>query len=167
MKIIGFIGYSNAGKTTLIEKLVRRFSARGLRVAAVKHAFHGFDVDRPGKDSYRYRAAGAEQVLIAAGARWALLSETPRAPAPLDALLERLAPCDLAIVEGFRGEGAFPRIEVRRDGCVDPPLYPADRNVIALATDYPLDAPLPRLDLNDAAMIADFVDRALALQLHP
>jgi len=99
MKTIGFIGYSNTGKTTLIEKLVPLFTARGLRVAAIKHAHHGFDMDRPGKDSYRYREAGAQQVLIATAQRWALLTETSE-PATLADLLDQLAPCDLVITPG-------------------------------------------------------------------
>ena len=91
MKAIGFIGYSNSGKTTLIEKLIPIFRARGLAVSAVKNAHHGFDMDRPGKDSFRYREAGAQQVLIATGSRWALLSETPQRAATLDELLSAKA----------------------------------------------------------------------------
>src|SRR5262249_26990818 len=150
MKTFGFIGYSNTGKTTLIEKLIPIFGARGLRVAAIKHAHHGFDMDRPGKDSYRYRMAGARQVVIATAERWALLSETAR-PASLDELLAALAPCDLVLVEGFRSEGTFPRIEVRRSTNTEPPLFPHDPNVVALASDHPIETTLPLLDLNDAA----------------
>ena len=162
MKTIGFIGYSNTGKTTLIEKLVPLFTARGLRVAAIKHAHHGFDMDRPGKDSYRYREAGAQQVLIATGQRWALLTETAE-PATLPDLLDQLAPCDLVIVEGFRSEGLFPRIEVRRTTNQEPPLFPHDLNVIAVAADHPVQTRLPVLDLNDAAKIAAFVTIHLQL----
>jgi molybdopterin-guanine dinucleotide biosynthesis protein B len=162
MKTIGFIGYSNTGKTTLIEKLVPLFMARGLRVAAIKHAHHGFDMDRPGKDSYRYREAGAQQVLIATAQRWALLTETAQ-PAALEDLLGQLAPCDLVIVEGFRSEGAFPRIEVRRATNTEPPFFPRDPNVIAVAADHPVDTQLPLLDLNDAAKIAAFVAKQLDL----
>jgi len=162
MKTIGFIGYSNTGKTTLIEKLIPLFNARGLRVAAIKHAHHGFDMDRPGKDSYRYREAGARQVLIATGERWALLSETPR-PATLDELLAVLAPCDLVLVEGFRSEGMFPRVEVRRANNTEAPLFPHDPNVIALAADHPIETTLPVLDLNDAAKIGDFIASRLQL----
>lgn len=156
MKILGFIGNSNAGKTTLIEKLLPLFRARGLGVSAIKHAHHGFDMDRPGKDSYRYREAGAGQVLIATAQRWALLTETPR-PASLEDLLAQLAPCDLVLVEGFRSEGSFPRIEVRRTTSKEPPLWPADPHVVAIAADCAIDTPLPVLDLNDAAKIAAFV----------
>lgn len=160
--VIGFIGYSNSGKTTLIEKLIPRFRAAGLAVSAIKNAHHGFDMDRPGKDSYRYREAGAGQVLIATIERWALLTETPRGHASLDELLAQLAPCDLVIVEGFKSEGRFPRIEVRRATVADPPIYPHDPNVIAVAADVALDCPLPVLDLNDVDRIAAFIMQRFA-----
>ena len=161
MKIFGFIGYSNTGKTTLIEKLIVLYTAQGRRVSAVKNAHHGFDMDRPGKDSFRYREAGALQVLIATGQRWALLSEVREGPMPLDALLHQLAPCDLVLVEGFKSEGSFPRIEVRRATNTEPPLFPHDANVVAIAADHAIDTrerPLPVLDLNDVTKIAAFVD---------
>lgn len=163
MKAIGFIGYSNTGKTTLIEKLLPIFRARGLAVSAIKNAHHGFDMDRPGKDSYRYREAGAGQVLIATSQRWALLTETPQAAAALDDLLAQLAPCDLVIIEGFKSEGRIPRIEVRRTTNTEPPLFPHDPNVIAVAADHAVDTTLPVLDLNDAANIAAFVVDQLGL----
>lgn len=157
MKAIGFIGYSNSGKTTLIEKLLPLLSARGLRVSAVKNAHHGFDMDRPGKDSYRYREAGAGQVLIATGQRWALLTETPRGAASLEDLLARLDPCDLVLVEGFKSEGEVPRIEVRRSSVTEPPIFPRDPQVVAIACDYAIATSLPVLDLNQPAAIADFI----------
>ena len=163
MKAIGIIGYSNTGKTTLIEKLIPLFAARGLRVAAIKNAHHGFDMDRPGKDSYRYREAGAAQVLIATSQRWALLTETPQRPATLEELLTELAPCDLVIIEGFKSEGRIPRIEVRRRANTEPPIFPHDPNVIAVATDQPLDTALPQLDLDDATKIAAFIAARLEL----
>ncbi len=163
MKAIGFIGYSNSGKTTLIEKLIPVFRCRGLRVSAIKNAHHGFDMDRPGKDSFRYRDAGAEQVLIATASRWALLTETPEHPAPLHELLGKLAPCDLVIVEGFKSEGQVPRIEVRRSVNVEPPIFPHDVNVVALATDHPVDSSLPVLDLNNPDKIAAFIMHLLQL----
>jgi len=135
---------------------------RGLRVAAIKHAHHGFDMDRPGKDSFRYREAGAQQVLIATAQRWALLTETPQ-PATLENLVFELAPCDLVIVEGFRSEGVFPRIEVRRTTNTEAPFFPHDRNVVAVAADHPIETRLPTLDLNDAAKIAAFVASHLRL----
>jgi molybdopterin-guanine dinucleotide biosynthesis protein B len=157
MKAIGIVGYSNTGKTTLIEKLIPIFRARGLTVSAIKNAHHGFDMDRPGKDSYRYREAGAGQVLISTGLRWALLTETPRHAASLEELMKLLAPCDLVIVEGFKSEGHIPRIEVRRMTNSEPPLFPHDPNVIAVAADHAIETRLPLLDLNDAAKIADFI----------
>lgn len=164
MKTIGFIGYSNTGKTTLIEKLIPLFRARGLAVSAIKNAHHGFDMDRPGKDSFRYREAGAGQVLIASTQRWALLTETPQAPAPLETLLDGLAPCDLVIVEGFKSEGQIPRIEVRRSTNTEPPIFPNDPNVIAVAADHRVATDLPLLDLNDAPAIAGFVADYLGLR---
>ena len=151
MKAIGFIGYSNSGKTTLIEKLIPIFRTRGLSVSAVKNAHHGFDMDRPGKDSFRYRDAGAQQVLIATASRWALLSETPKRAATLDELLSELAACDLVIVE------------VRRTANVDPPIFPHDSNVVALATDHFVQTDLPVLDLNDPDKIAAFIAQLLQL----
>jgi len=162
-KAIGFIGYSNSGKTTLIEKLIPRFRAQGLTVSAIKNAHHGFDMDRPGKDSHRYREAGAGQVLISTTERWALLTETPAGHATLDDLLAQLAPCDLVIVEGFKSEGRIPRIEVRRASVGDPPIYPHDPNVIAVAADFALECSLPVLDLNDADRIAAFITQRLSL----
>lgn len=167
MKAIGFIGYSNSGKTTLIEKLIPIFRARGLQVSAIKNAHHGFDMDRPGKDSFRYRNAGAGQVLIATAVRWALLTETPQRSASLDELLDELAPSDLVIIEGFKSEGAIPRIEVRRlperASSVEPPIFPRDANVVALATDHAVDTALPVLDLNDPDKIAAFIVTLLQL----
>jgi len=163
MKVIGFIGYSNTGKTTLIEKLIPLLIARGLKVSTVKNAHHGFDMDRPGKDSHRYREAGSQQVLIATSERWALLTEVRGGPAPLEALIAQLAPCDLVLVEGFKSEGRFPRIEVRRSTCTEPPIFPRDPNVIAVATDHAIETALPVLDLNDAAKIAAFIVDRLRL----
>ena len=163
MKTIGFIGYSNSGKTTLIERLIPLFRARGLSVSAIKNAHHGFDMDRPGKDSFRYRESGAGQVLIATALRWALLTETPERASTLDELLARLEPCDLVIIEGFKSEGHMPRIEVRRGGIGEPPIFPHDSNVIAVASDHPMDTALPVLDLNAPAKIADFIATHLGL----
>jgi len=148
LKAIGFVGYSGAGKTTLIERLIERFCQMGLRVAAVKHAHHGFEMDQPGKDSYRFRTAGASQVLVGSGRQWALLSEeNPADDTGTDELtrqLARLAPCDLVFIEGYRGQATVPCIEVRRSGAADKlgakspggqeaPLIGA--GIIALATD--------------------------------
>jgi molybdopterin-guanine dinucleotide biosynthesis protein B len=163
VKTIGFIGYSNSGKTTLIERLIPLFRGRGLSVSAIKNAHHGFDMDRPGKDSFRYREAGAGQVLIATALRWALLTETPERASTLDELLARLEPCDLVIIEGFKSEGHMPRIEVRRSGIGEPPIFPHDPNVIAVASDHTMETALPVLDLNAPVKIADFVATHLGL----
>jgi molybdopterin-guanine dinucleotide biosynthesis protein B len=163
MKAIGIIGYSNSGKTTLIEKLIPLLRARGLSVSAIKNAHHGFDMDRPGKDSFRYREAGAGQVLIATSRRWALLTETPDGATPLEDLMQNLAECDLVIIEGFKSEGHIPRIEVRRSASTEAPIFPHDPNVIAVAADHALPTALPMLDLNDAAKIADFIVERLDL----
>jgi molybdopterin-guanine dinucleotide biosynthesis protein B len=162
MNVIGFIGSSNAGKTTLIEKLVVFFVARGLRIAVVKHAHDGFDIDRPGKDSFRFRDAGARQVLVAARSRWALLTESVDLRPTLAELLARLDPCDLVLVEGFRAEGDFARIEVRRTGVAERRVEPG-ANLVAIASDTPVDGPLPFLPLDDVAMIAGFVARRFHL----
>ncbi len=163
MKAIGVIGYSNSGKTTLIERLIPIFRARGLSVSAIKNAHHGFDMDRPGKDSFRYREAGAGQVLIATALRWAMLTETPQQSATLDELLALLAPCDLVIIEGFKSEGHIPRIEVRRASQAEPAIFPHDPNVVAVAADGPIDTGLPVLDLNAPAKIAEFISTYLGL----
>lgn len=167
MKAIGFIGYSNSGKTTLIERLIPLLVARKLAVSAIKNAHHGFDMDRPGKDSFRYREAGAGQVLIATSQRWAMLTETPQRPALLDELLHELAPCDLVIIEGFKSEGHVPRIEVRRREQKEPPIYPHDENVIAIAADFSAqelpDCTLPVLDLNSPPAVAEFIVQRFGL----
>lgn len=155
MRVIGLSGASGAGKTTLIERIIPLLRARGLSVSTVKHAHHGFDLDRPGKDSWRHRAAGAAQVLVASGARWALLSELGGAPEPpLPALLDRLDPVDLVLVEGFRG-GPHPRIEVRRAATGAPWRWPSDPLVRAVASDTPPPDGAPEwLPLADAPRVA-------------
>lgn len=177
VKIIGFVGDSGAGKTTLVEQLIAHFTGGGCRVAAIKHAHHGFDIDRPGKDSYRFRAAGAAQVLLASDQRWALLGEQAEGD-PSTALarhIGRLDPCDLVIVEGFRGQPDIGVIEVRRAQAgrqaeqpgrtVRPP--PPGRIAIACDAGVALDgadAALHRLDLDDVGAVARFIADHLALR---
>lgn len=162
--LLGMAAWSGTGKTTLLEKLIPLLKAKGLRVAVIKHAHHDFDIDRPGKDSHRLRHAGASQMLVASRKRWALMVETDddRAEPQLDELLAVLDQdkLDLILVEGFKHE-AFPRIELHRGALNRPMLFPHDPQIIAIAADCPIDAPIPRLDINDVEEIATFVLRRL------
>ena len=163
MKIIGIAGYSGSGKTTLIEKVIPLLVAEGLRVSLVKHAHHEFDVDQPGKDSYRHRHAGCSEVLVSSSKRWALMHELRGAPEPsLQETLKHLAPCDLVIVEGYKSE-PIPKLEVHRRASHAPLLYPDDAHVVAVATDEPLETELPQFDLDDAAAVCRFILKQLGL----
>jgi molybdopterin-guanine dinucleotide biosynthesis protein B len=163
MRIIGIAGYSGSGKTTLIEKVIPVLVLEGLRVSLIKHAHHEFDVDHPGKDSYRHRHAGCTEVLISSSARWALMHELRGAEEPsLKDQLKHLSPCDLVVVEGYKSE-AIPKIEVHRRTGHTPLLYPQDPNVIAVATDEPLDTQLPQLDVDDPQAVARFIVQHLGL----
>ena len=157
MKIFGFAGWSGSGKTTLIEKLIPLFVRRGLKVSLIKHAHHTFDVDQPGKDSYRHRHAGCTEVLVSSSRRWALVHELRGAQEPGFAeLIERLSSCDLVLVEGFKRE-RIPKLEVYRAATGEALLHPEDRDIVALAADSRVDTKLPQFDLNDAPAIAGFV----------
>lgn len=157
MKILGIAGYSGAGKTTLLEALIPLLGLHGLVVSVIKRAHHGFDVDKPGKDSWRHRQAGAQEVMLASPERWVLMRELRRDPEEnLANLLTRLSPCDLVLVEGFKS-APIPKIEVFRPSHGKPPLFPDFQQVIAVATDGPCDAQLPILDLNDSERIAKFI----------
>ena len=153
MRVLGIAGWSGSGKTTLIEKLIPLLRARGLSVSTVKHAHHGFDMDRPGKDSHRHRMAGATEVLVAAGTRWALLREEPGPEPDLPALLARLSPVDWVLVEGYRTH-RFAKLEVFRPGNGREPLWPLMPDVLAVATDGPLEGcDRPVLPLDDADQV--------------
>lgn len=158
MKRFGLAGWSGAGKTTLMVKLLPELTGRGFTVSTVKHAHHSFDIDQPGKDSFRHRAAGATEVLIGSARRWALIHELREAPEPdLDELFQRMAPVDLVLVEGFKREG-HDKLEVHRVANGKPLLAPDDPRIIAVASDKPLEGlTLPRLDLDDVTAIADFI----------
>lgn len=158
MQIFGIVGWKNSGKTTLIAALVREFRSRGLRVSTIKHAHHAFDLDRPGKDSYLHRDAGAEEVLIASHSRWALLHELRGEQEPaLPELLQHMSPVDLVLVEGFKAE-AHPKLEVRRAGSDGPLLAQSDPHIVAIATDDAVDPDgRPVFAPDDIAGIADFI----------
>jgi molybdopterin-guanine dinucleotide biosynthesis adapter protein len=155
-RIIGLAGWSGSGKTTLITKVIPVLNGRGLKVATVKHAHHAFDVDRPGKDSWLHREAGATEVLVASSRRWALIHELRSEEEPsLVELLAKLAPVDLVIIEGFKRH-PHPKLEVHREAAGKPLLYPDDDWIVAIASDRPLpQAQLPVLNLDDAETIAD------------
>ena len=156
--LLGLAGWSGSGKTTLLCAILPHLRAAGLRVSTIKHAHHAMELDKPGKDSFRHREAGAEEVLLVGGARWALLRETPEGPPSLQTLAARLAPVDLVLVEGFRSEN-FPRLEIFRPGLGKPPLWPDNPGIVAVATDMdPLDGfDGPLLDLNDPVAIAGWI----------
>ncbi len=135
MRIIGLAGWSGSGKTTLVTKLIPRLIARGLRVSTLKHAHHGFDLDTPGKDSFMHRAAGATEVLISSGKRWAILHELREEPEwDLAALTAKMSAVDLVLVEGFKRD-AFPKLEIHRSANGKPLLHPDDPHIVAVACD--------------------------------
>lgn len=159
MKVIGFAGWSGSGKTTLVERVIAVLTARGVSVSLVKHAHHSFDIDHRGKDSWRHRQAGCREVLISSRNRWSLVHELrDEDELSLDDLLAHLSDCDLALVEGFK-RAPIPKIEVFRDGVCESLLFPEDPHIVAVATDSTtLDTgALPRLDINAAEAVADFV----------
>src|SRR5688500_15534415 len=157
MKIFGFAGWSGSGKTTLIEKLIPRFVGAGLRVSLIKHAHHTFDVDQPGKDSYRHRHAGASEVLVTSSRRWVLMHELRGAHEPsFEEQIRHFAPCDLLLVEGFK-HAPIPKLEVWRATPGEPLLHPNDPHIVAVASDVKVDTRLPVLDLNDDAAVARFI----------
>ncbi|MBC6404998.1 MAG: molybdopterin-guanine dinucleotide biosynthesis protein B [Rhodospirillales bacterium] len=163
-RVLGLAGWSGSGKTTLVTAMIPLLAARGHSVSTLKHAHHRFDIDRPGKDSFRHREAGAQQVLVSSAARWALITEHRGAPEPDSAtLLAKMEPVDLVIVEGFKRE-AHDKLEVFRPSLGKPALWPEDPHVVAVASDTALpDCPRPVLPLNDAGAVANFVIRHCGL----
>jgi molybdopterin-guanine dinucleotide biosynthesis adapter protein len=158
MRVIGFAGFSGAGKTTLIVRLIPELIRRGFSVSTIKHAHHGFDLDQPGKDSYAHRLAGAHEVLVASANRLALMRELRGAPEPpLAELLRLIAPVDLVLVEGFKRD-PLPKIEVYRAANGKPPLHPDDDCIVALVSDGG-DSPagLPHASIDDIPAAADLV----------
>jgi molybdopterin-guanine dinucleotide biosynthesis protein B len=163
MRALGLAGWSGSGKTTLMGRLLPELTGRGLTVSTVKHAHHDFDVDQPGKDSWLHRQAGATEVLVASGRRWALMHELRDEPEPglLD-LVRHMSPVDLLLVEGFKRH-PMPKLEICRPSLGKAPLWPEDPSVLAVATNEPLPAEwlnrraLPILDLDAIAALADFI----------
>ena len=160
MKVFGFAGWSGSGKTTLIEQLVPLLARDGRRVSLIKHAHHDFDVDQPGKDSWRHRKAGCSEVLVTSSRRWALMHELgDEVEMTLVASLARLSPCDLVLVEGFK-RASIPKLEIHRVCVGKPSLFPADPHIVGLATDAPerfAETDLPVLDLSNVPGICAFV----------
>ncbi len=166
MKLFGIAGHSGMGKTTLLEKLIPELASRGLAVSLIKHSHKSIDIDRPGKDSYRLRQAGCQEVLLLGNERWALMHELRGAPEPpLEQLLGRLQHCDLVLIEGFKA-GRFPKLEVWRAELQAPTLWPQWPDIVGFAGDAPPSVPpsvppsappLPCFALHDVAAIAGFV----------
>ena len=154
MKVIGLAGWSGAGKTTLLTRVIPHLGEQGLRVSVIKHAHHAFDVDVPGKDSWKHREAGAAEVLVSSSQRWALMHELRGASEPrLPELLAKLAPVDLVVVEGFKRE-PHRKIEVYRAANEKPLLFPDDPGIVGIATDTAVETTLPTAHLDDIEAVA-------------
>jgi molybdopterin-guanine dinucleotide biosynthesis protein B len=163
--VIAVVGWKNSGKTTLVTKLIAEFVSRGVRVASIKHAHHIFEIDHEGTDSYRHRQAGASSVAIVSARRVGIVREIAEGEEPsFEAVLASLGPADVVIVEGYKSL-PLRKIEVRRrESNRDGDLAPVDPNVLAIASDYRVEAPVPVLELNDAVGIVDFIAARLGLE---
>ena len=161
MKIFGIIGWSGSGKTELLISLVPELKRRGFRVSTMKHTHHNFDMDKPGKDSFRHREAGAEEVMVASSKRWALLHELRDEDEPdMDDLIEKMTPVDLLLIEGFKRNG-HPKLEVSRPATGKTLIALEDDTVVAVASDAQISGlAVPLLDLDDVAQVADFIIRS-------
>lgn len=165
MKIFGVTGWKNSGKTGLMERLITEFTARGLSVSSIKHAHHSFDIDYPGRDSYRHRDAGARQVLLASRNRWALMHELRDEDEPsLGDLLKQLSPVDLVLIEGYKRD-RHPKIEAHRKETGQPLIAPEDETIVAVASDTSVTIDRPVLELNDTTSIANFIAQHLELDV--
>ncbi|MEE8392935.1 MAG: molybdopterin-guanine dinucleotide biosynthesis protein B [Rhodospirillales bacterium] len=158
MKIFGMVGWRDSGKTTLIVNLLPELIRRGLEVSTIKHTHHGFDIDKPEKDSYKHRKAGAREVLVTSSTRWALMHELHENPEEnVEAMIARMGPVDLLLIEGFKEHG-HPKMEIHRPSVSRPLLCKEDPNIVMVASDEPLgEVSLPVLGLDDIAGIADFI----------
>lgn len=163
-KVIGVAGFKNAGKTTLVEKLVSELTRRGYRISTVKHAHHSFDIDHEGRDSFRHRKAGASEVAVVSRHRWAIIHESRDDAEPtLAEILGKLAPCDLVIVEGYKRD-THDKIEVRNLALANPELAGEDPTVVAIAANGPVPgAPVPLFDRDDVSALAGFIERHMGL----
>jgi molybdopterin-guanine dinucleotide biosynthesis protein B len=164
-KIFGISGWKNSGKTGLAVRLVTELTARGFKVSTIKHAHHDFDIDKVGADSFRHRQAGAHEVTIVSGTRYAIMHELRGAPEPtLAEILARIAPCDIVLIEGYKRE-PVPKIEARRlEAANREPLSPSDPHICAIAADHPVtEDRIPVFDLDDTQKIADFILNTLGL----
>ena len=163
-KVIGVAGFKNAGKTTLVERLVMELKARGRRVSTVKHAHHSFDIDHEGRDSFRHRRAGASEVAVVSRHRWAIIHELNEEAEPsLKDILSKLAPCDLVIVEGYKRD-SHDKIEVRNIALDHPKLAGDDPTIIAIAANGQLQgAPVPVFDRDDVSALASFIEKHVDL----
>jgi molybdopterin-guanine dinucleotide biosynthesis protein B len=163
-KVIGVAGFKNAGKTTLVEKLVSELTRRGYRISTVKHAHHSFDIDHEGRDSFRHRKAGASEVAVVSRHRWAIIHESREDAEPtLADILGKLAPCDLVIVEGYKRD-THDKIEVRNLALANPELAGEDPTVVAIAANGPVvGAPVPLFDRDDVSALASFIERHMGL----
>lgn len=167
-RVFGITGWKNSGKTTLTERLVTELTGRGWKVSTIKHAHHDFDIDKPGTDSFRHRQAGASEVAIVSGRRWALMHELRGEDEPtLDEVLGRIAPCDMVLVEGYKREGHL-KIEARRIEAKDrSPLAPNDPSIVAVAADHQVEGEnIPVFGIDDIRAIADFIEQRLGLAKH-
>ena len=166
MKVFGVTGWKNSGKTGLVERLVSEFISRGLSVSTVKHAHHTFDVDHPGRDSYRHRAAGAKEVLLVSKNRWAIMHELRDEDEPeLSEILKKVEKVDLVIIEGFKRD-RHPKIEAFREETGTSAIAREDESIVAVAADTSLtDLKIPVFDLNNTSEIADFISGFLDLNV--
>jgi molybdopterin-guanine dinucleotide biosynthesis protein B len=167
VKIIGVAGFKNAGKTTLVEKLVTALTGKGYRVSTVKHAHHSFDIDHEGRDSFRHRKAGATEVAVVSAGRWAIIHELRQEnEPPLSDILAKLAPCDLAIIEGYKRDDQD-KIEVRNLALDHPKLAGNDSTIVAIAVNGSVaDAPVPVFDRDNVAALTQFIVNHLGLAKH-
>jgi molybdopterin-guanine dinucleotide biosynthesis protein B len=164
-KVIGVAGFKNAGKTTLVERLVRELTGRGYRISTIKHAHHSFDIDHEGRDSFRHRHAGAGEVAVVSGQRWAIIHELRNeAEPPFADLLSKLGPCDLVIVEGYK-HGSHDKIEVRNLDLDHPKLAGDDPTIMAVAANGEvIDAQVPVFDRDHVEALADFIINHMRLE---